>query len=114
MGSFLEDPLDVPTVVLDFVAEQLGIADPSVVKRYTGGLPESPDALLAGHARTLDAAYREVGGRLPVNTEVRVDDAGKIHLTGSRPSRSRRRWSTCATGPPRCCRGWTCPRSSWR
>jgi Tn3 transposase DDE domain len=48
----------------------------------TLGLPESPDALLAEHARTLDAAYREVGGRLAVNTEVRVDDAGKIHLTG--------------------------------
>ena len=40
-----------------------------------------PDALLAEHAQTLDAAYREVGGRLAVNTEVRVDDAGKIHLT---------------------------------
>jgi hypothetical protein len=48
----------------------------------TLGLPENPDALLAEHARTLDAAYREVGGRLAVNTEVRVDDAGKIHLTG--------------------------------
>jgi hypothetical protein len=35
VGSFLEDPLDVPTVVLDFVAEQLGVADPSAVKRYT-------------------------------------------------------------------------------
>ena len=34
------------------------------------------------HAQTLDAAYREVAGRLAVNTEVRVDDAGKIHLTG--------------------------------
>jgi len=48
----------------------------------TLGLPEDPDALLAEHAQTLDAAYREVGGRLAVNTEVRVDDAGKIHLTG--------------------------------
>jgi TnpA family transposase len=48
----------------------------------TLGLPENPDALLAGHARTLDAAYREVGGRLAVNTEVGVDGAGKIHLTG--------------------------------
>jgi TnpA family transposase len=46
------------------------------------GLPENPDALLAGHTRTLDAAYREVGGRLAVNTEVRIDDDGKIHLTG--------------------------------
>jgi TnpA family transposase len=48
----------------------------------TLGLPDNPDALLAEHARTLDAAYREAGGRLSVNTEVRVDDAGKVHLTG--------------------------------
>jgi hypothetical protein len=34
-GAFLEDPLDVPAVVLDFVAGQLGVADPSCVKRYT-------------------------------------------------------------------------------
>jgi len=48
----------------------------------TLGLPGDPDGLLAEHARTLDGAYREVAGRLVVNTEVRVDDAGKIHLTG--------------------------------
>jgi len=46
------------------------------------GLPGEPGALLAGHARTLDAAYREVGGRLAVNDDVRIDDDGKIHLTG--------------------------------
>ena len=46
------------------------------------GLPADPDGLLAGHAQALDAAYREVAGRLAVNTEVTVDDAGKIHLTG--------------------------------
>jgi TnpA family transposase len=46
------------------------------------GLPDDPDGLLAEHARTLDSAYREVAGRLIVNTEVSVDDAGKIHLTG--------------------------------
>lgn len=34
LGTFLEDPLDVPVVVLDFVAGQLGIDDPSVVKKY--------------------------------------------------------------------------------
>ena len=45
-------------------------------------LPGDPAALLAEHSRTLDAAYREVGGRLAVNTEVAVDDDGKIHLTG--------------------------------
>lgn len=36
LGTFLEDPLDVPGGVLDFVAgQQLGMADPSTVKRYT-------------------------------------------------------------------------------
>ncbi|MDQ2739460.1 MAG: DUF4158 domain-containing protein, partial [Actinomycetota bacterium] len=34
VGAFLDDPLDVPVVVVDFVAEQLGIADPSCVKGY--------------------------------------------------------------------------------
>jgi Domain of unknown function (DUF4158) len=34
-GAFLEDPLDVPGAVLEFVAGQLGVADPSFVKRYT-------------------------------------------------------------------------------
>lgn len=34
LGTFLIDPLDVPTAVLDFVAEQLAIADPSCVKDY--------------------------------------------------------------------------------
>ena len=34
LGTFLEDPLDVPGEVLDFVAGQLDIADPSVVKQY--------------------------------------------------------------------------------
>jgi TnpA family transposase len=45
-------------------------------------LPGDPDALLAGHAQALDAAYREVGGRLAVNTEASIDADGKIHLTG--------------------------------
>ncbi len=35
LGTFLEDPLDVPGAVLAFVAGQLGVADPSQVKRYT-------------------------------------------------------------------------------
>jgi hypothetical protein len=48
----------------------------------TLGLPENPDALLAAHARTLDEAYRQVGGRLKVNDAVSIDDDGKIHLTG--------------------------------
>ena len=35
LGTFLPDPLDVPAVVLDRLAGQLQIADPSCVKRYT-------------------------------------------------------------------------------
>ena len=35
VGLFLEDPLDVPAEVVDFVVGQLGIEDPSCVKRYT-------------------------------------------------------------------------------
>jgi hypothetical protein len=34
LGRFLEDPLDVPNVVLDYVAAQIGVADPSCVKAY--------------------------------------------------------------------------------
>lgn len=33
LGTFLTDPLDVPLVVLDYVAAQVGVADPSCVKR---------------------------------------------------------------------------------
>jgi hypothetical protein len=34
LGVFLADPLEVPSVVLDYLAGQLGIADPSCVARY--------------------------------------------------------------------------------
>jgi hypothetical protein len=33
-GLFLEDPLGVPWPVVDYLAEQLGVSDPSQVKRY--------------------------------------------------------------------------------
>lgn len=35
LGTFLADPLAVPTVVLDHLSTQLGIADASCVTRYT-------------------------------------------------------------------------------
>jgi Domain of unknown function (DUF4158) len=35
LGVFLEDPLDVPWPVVQYLAEQLGTADPSCIKRYT-------------------------------------------------------------------------------
>ena len=34
IGRFLADPTDVPTKVVDYLAEQLDIADPSCVKDY--------------------------------------------------------------------------------
>ncbi|MFD0884521.1 DUF4158 domain-containing protein [Streptosporangium algeriense] len=34
LGTFLEDPLDVPGAVLEFMAEQPEVEDPSQVKRY--------------------------------------------------------------------------------
>ncbi len=34
LGTFLDDPIDVPAVVVDDLAAQLGIADPSCVKSY--------------------------------------------------------------------------------
>jgi hypothetical protein len=50
----------------------------------TLGLPENPDALLAGHVTALDEALTYVAGRLVANTDVRVDAAGKIHLTSDK------------------------------
>ena len=35
LGTFLTDPLDVPPLVTGHLAAQLGIEDPSCVKRYT-------------------------------------------------------------------------------
>ena len=43
LGAFLEDPLDVPGEVLDFVVGQLGLADPSVVKQYAGRVKTKSD-----------------------------------------------------------------------
>jgi hypothetical protein len=35
LGMFLADPLDVPVELVEYLAEQLGIDDPSCVTRYT-------------------------------------------------------------------------------
>jgi len=44
IGRFLPDPLEgVPTEVIDYLAEQLGIADPSCVKRYAQREPTHRD-----------------------------------------------------------------------
>ncbi len=34
LGTFLDNPLDVPATVLEFVAGQLGVSDPLVARKY--------------------------------------------------------------------------------
>ncbi len=53
LGVFLEDPLDVPWPVVEYLAEQLGIADPSCVKRYTERLKTAYE-----HAWEIRDAYK--------------------------------------------------------
>ncbi|MGH3857490.1 MAG: Tn3 family transposase, partial [Pseudonocardiaceae bacterium] len=48
------------------------------------GLPEAPEELLGCHVVTLDEALRYVGDRLAANADVRVDEAGKIHVSGDK------------------------------
>jgi Tn3 transposase DDE domain len=45
------------------------------------GLPEDPTKLIDSHARSLDAAYRQVASRIDAGTEVTVDDQGRLHLS---------------------------------
>lgn len=52
LGTFLEDPIDVPGAVLEFVAGQLGVEDPSRVKLYTGRRETPFD-----HQRDIRRAY---------------------------------------------------------
>jgi TnpA family transposase len=44
-------------------------------------LPEDPAELLADHARTLDAALRDVAARLDAHVHASVDDQGRIHAS---------------------------------
>jgi TnpA family transposase len=53
LGTFLADPTDVPAVVLDYVAGQLLVGDPSrVVGRYLDRRPTRID-----HVEEIKAAY---------------------------------------------------------
>jgi hypothetical protein len=45
------------------------------------GPPEDPEELLAGHARVLDDAYRQVANGLDSSTPTSVDELGKLHLS---------------------------------
>ncbi|GAT70050.1 transposase [Planomonospora sphaerica] len=81
LGTFLADPLDVPWPVVEYLADQLRIDDPSVVKRYTERLPTQHE-----HARQIRAerGYREFSDP-QASAQVREFMAGRA-------------W-TCAEGP---------------
>src|ERR1019366_1599391 len=48
LGTFLADPGDVPHVAVEYVAEQVGVADPSCIKNYPERLPTQHE-----HAREI-------------------------------------------------------------
>ena len=57
LGTFLEDPVEVPGAVLDFVAGQLRISDPSQVKRCSG----TPNGRRRGSIPSGRSAFAHVG-----------------------------------------------------
>lgn len=72
LGTFLADPLEVPWVMVEFLAAQSGITDPSRVKGYWARLPTKHE-----HAREIREAvgYRdfseaEVGLRVWLETRL--------------------------------------------
>lgn len=76
LGLFLVDPLDVPGVVLDYLAGQLGIADPSGVDRYmerrTTRFEHAEEIKRARGLRDFSEVARELerwGGRAGVDDE---------------------------------------------
>jgi hypothetical protein len=98
LGCFLTDPLAVPTEVVDVVAGQLEIADPSCVKRYT-----EREKTRLDHAWEIQQAF---GLRDFASSETEL--TAKLRARGT-PETDRRRFFTmrCA-GCARtmcCCRG---------
>lgn len=119
LGTFLTAPADVPTGVADFVAEQLGIEDPSCLKLYPERLPTQHEH--AREIRTLlrvrDFDDRELALREYVAGRVWVSNEGPRALfdravTWLRRGRTPRRcgaWRSRAV-PRRC---WP-PCGTWR
>ena len=99
LGTFLQDPLEMPAMVADFVAAQLEVADPSQVKRYTGRTKTRFD-----HQWEIRQVYglQEFPG-------VEKEFAGGWRPGRGRPATARRRSSStglrgCGNGRC-CCRG---------
>jgi hypothetical protein len=98
LGTFLEEPLDVPGVVLEFVTEQLAVEDPSQVKRYTERRPTPFD-----HQQEIRQVYRW--------KDFASVEPEFVAWVAARPGRGCRRsmaWSSPSWAPRRWCRsaGW--------
>jgi hypothetical protein len=86
LGTFLEDPLDVPGEVLDFIVGQLGMADPSQVKRYT----EREETRFDHQCRGWQGDLRS-HGVLPVGHMAGRENADRPRRSGSVPAQARER-----------------------
>jgi hypothetical protein len=75
LGTFLADPGYVPHVAVEYVAEQMGVADPSCIKNYPDRLPTQHE-----HAREIRGllGYREFAG---AEAEVRAFVASRAAQT---------------------------------
>jgi len=80
LGTFLSDPLAVPAGILDYVAAQLDVADPSVVTRYVQRLPTVYE-----HAREIRFVYgyRDLAGSVLDELEGFVFSRAWTHGEGS-------------------------------
>ncbi len=73
LGLFLEDPLDVPWPVVAYVAEHLGVENPSVAKRATDKEWLASRPRLAKASRTVQAVYRLWSEQLDLVAEAGAD-----------------------------------------
>ncbi len=65
LGTFLSDPLDVPWQVVEYLAEQLRIRDPSCVKRYGNARRRRPATVHARRPPSRGAhAVPDLGGEV--------------------------------------------------
>jgi hypothetical protein len=98
LGTFLEDPLDVPGEVLDFVAGQLEMTDPSQVKRYTERattrFEHQWEIRQAQRLREFAEADAEFTDLAPARSRASGDGPKEIFLDG---------WHGCGSGRS-CCR----------
>ncbi|MET7460108.1 DUF4158 domain-containing protein, partial [Nonomuraea sp. NPDC005501] len=85
LGCFLADPLEVPNEIRDVVAAQLGIEDPSCVKRCTERDRTRPE-------HTWDGAETLMAWEAPTPPPPR--SSGRQGR--ARPTRRRRRHASCA------------------